>query len=267
MSGGPEILRYAAFTDVPDGGNPAGIVLDASGLDDAAMQRIAAEVDYAETAFITATGRRRAHRALLLADRRGAVLRARDGRDGDRHRRARGPRHPAVRHAGRRDRDRDRRGRATASVRPSRASTPMSRTSPSSCSRRCSSSSASTAPSSTSGTRRGSRPRATGTRSIVIADSRRLRRLRVRSRRGAGVHGRAGMAGDHHGAAPDRGCPRGRAAVRGAQPLPGRAHHRGPRDRFGGGRGRRLPPRARCGDAAPARASSSRAATSGAPAS
>ena len=53
MSGGPEILRYAAFTDVPDGGNPAGIVLDASGLDDAAMQRIAAEVDYAETAFIT----------------------------------------------------------------------------------------------------------------------------------------------------------------------------------------------------------------------
>ena len=53
MSGGPEILRYAAFTDEPDGGNPAGIVLDAAGLDDAAMQRIAAEVDYAETAFIT----------------------------------------------------------------------------------------------------------------------------------------------------------------------------------------------------------------------
>ena len=53
MSGGPEILRYAAFTDVPDGGNPAGIVLDAAGLDDAAMQRIAADVDYAETAFIT----------------------------------------------------------------------------------------------------------------------------------------------------------------------------------------------------------------------
>ena len=53
MRSGPEILRYAAFTDVPDGGNPAGIVLDASGLDDAAMQRIAADVDYAETAFIT----------------------------------------------------------------------------------------------------------------------------------------------------------------------------------------------------------------------
>ena len=53
MSDATEILRYAAFTADPDGGNPAGVVLDASGLDDAAMQRIAAEVDYAETAFIT----------------------------------------------------------------------------------------------------------------------------------------------------------------------------------------------------------------------
>ena len=50
---GTEVLRYTAFSDNPGGGNPAGIVLDASGLDDAAMQRIAAEVDYAETAFIT----------------------------------------------------------------------------------------------------------------------------------------------------------------------------------------------------------------------
>ncbi|WP_308797254.1 PhzF family phenazine biosynthesis protein [Agromyces silvae] len=48
----PEILRYAAFTEDPAGGNPAGVVLDASGLDDEAMQRIAAEVDYAETAFV-----------------------------------------------------------------------------------------------------------------------------------------------------------------------------------------------------------------------
>ncbi len=48
-----EILRYAAFTDRPDGGNPAGIVLDARGLDDAAMQTIAAEVGYSETAFVT----------------------------------------------------------------------------------------------------------------------------------------------------------------------------------------------------------------------
>jgi PhzF family phenazine biosynthesis protein len=48
-----EVLRYAAFTDRPDGGNPAGVVLDASGLDDAAMQTIAAEVGYSETAFLT----------------------------------------------------------------------------------------------------------------------------------------------------------------------------------------------------------------------
>ncbi|QAY73034.1 PhzF family phenazine biosynthesis protein [Agromyces protaetiae] len=49
----PEILRYAAFTNDPEGGNPAGIVLEAAALDAAAMQRIAAEVDYAETAFVT----------------------------------------------------------------------------------------------------------------------------------------------------------------------------------------------------------------------
>jgi PhzF family phenazine biosynthesis protein len=53
MSTTPEVLRYAAFTDEPNGGNPAGVVLDAGSLDDAAMQRIAAEVGYSETAFIT----------------------------------------------------------------------------------------------------------------------------------------------------------------------------------------------------------------------
>ncbi|RXZ71982.1 PhzF family phenazine biosynthesis protein [Agromyces albus] len=53
MSDATEVLRYAAFTADPEGGNPAGVVLDASGLDDAAMQRIAAEIDYSETAFIT----------------------------------------------------------------------------------------------------------------------------------------------------------------------------------------------------------------------
>ncbi|SFR84012.1 phenazine biosynthesis protein PhzF family [Agromyces sp. CF514] len=53
MTESPEILRYAAFTDRPTGGNPAGVVLDASGLDDEQMQRIAAEVDFAETAFVT----------------------------------------------------------------------------------------------------------------------------------------------------------------------------------------------------------------------
>ncbi|HSU35770.1 MAG TPA: PhzF family phenazine biosynthesis isomerase [Propionibacteriaceae bacterium] len=49
-----EVLRYAAFTVKGRGGNPAGIVLDAGGLDEAEMQRIAAEVNYSETAFVTA---------------------------------------------------------------------------------------------------------------------------------------------------------------------------------------------------------------------
>jgi len=48
-----QVLRYAAFTTDPAGGNPAGVVLDAGGLDDAAMQAIAADVGYSETAFIT----------------------------------------------------------------------------------------------------------------------------------------------------------------------------------------------------------------------
>jgi PhzF family phenazine biosynthesis protein len=47
-----EILRYAAFTESPDGGNPAGVVLDAGGLDAATMQSIAADVGYSETAFL-----------------------------------------------------------------------------------------------------------------------------------------------------------------------------------------------------------------------
>ena len=51
-----EILRYAAFTDNPAGGNPAGVVLDASGLDEATMRAIAAEVGYSETAFVTPQG-------------------------------------------------------------------------------------------------------------------------------------------------------------------------------------------------------------------
>jgi PhzF family phenazine biosynthesis protein len=48
-----EVLRLSAFTDVPEGGNPAGVVLDAGGLDAARMQAIAAEVGYSETAFVT----------------------------------------------------------------------------------------------------------------------------------------------------------------------------------------------------------------------
>ncbi len=49
-----DVRRYAAFSDDPKGGNPAGVVLDATGLDDAAMLAIAAEVGYSETAFVTA---------------------------------------------------------------------------------------------------------------------------------------------------------------------------------------------------------------------
>jgi PhzF family phenazine biosynthesis protein len=72
----PTVLRYAAFADPANvtsiasanattitgaggstvGGNPAGIVLDAAGLTDADMQRIAAEVGYAETAFVIDSG-------------------------------------------------------------------------------------------------------------------------------------------------------------------------------------------------------------------
>ncbi|MEU9983231.1 PhzF family phenazine biosynthesis isomerase [Streptomyces sp. NPDC050856] len=50
----PEILRYTAFSGDPGGGNPAGVVLDASGLGDDDMRAIAAELGYSETAFLTA---------------------------------------------------------------------------------------------------------------------------------------------------------------------------------------------------------------------
>jgi len=49
----PAILRYTAFTDSPEGGNPAGVVLDASALSGAEMQQIAADVGYSESAFVT----------------------------------------------------------------------------------------------------------------------------------------------------------------------------------------------------------------------
>jgi PhzF family phenazine biosynthesis protein len=47
------VLRYSAFTDAPDGGNPAGVVLDAHELGDAAKLAIAADVGYSETAFLS----------------------------------------------------------------------------------------------------------------------------------------------------------------------------------------------------------------------
>jgi PhzF family phenazine biosynthesis protein len=47
-----DVLRYVAFSERPDGGNPAGVVLDAAGLSDAEMLKIAANVGYSETAFL-----------------------------------------------------------------------------------------------------------------------------------------------------------------------------------------------------------------------
>ncbi|KPC84588.1 MULTISPECIES: PhzF family phenazine biosynthesis protein [Streptomyces] len=56
-----EVLRYTAFSADPGGGNPAGVVLDASGLDDAAMLAVAAELGYSESAFLTAPDGRGGH--------------------------------------------------------------------------------------------------------------------------------------------------------------------------------------------------------------
>ena len=49
-----EILRYVAFSPTPGGGNPAGVVLDARGVDEATMLATASQVGYSETAFVTA---------------------------------------------------------------------------------------------------------------------------------------------------------------------------------------------------------------------
>ncbi|MGX7826563.1 PhzF family phenazine biosynthesis protein [Actinokineospora sp. 24-640] len=46
------VLRYAAFGEVPGGGNPAGVVLDARGMGPEEMLAIAAEVGFSETAFV-----------------------------------------------------------------------------------------------------------------------------------------------------------------------------------------------------------------------
>jgi PhzF family phenazine biosynthesis protein len=47
-----EVLRYAAFSTDPAGGNPAGVVLDATGATEAEMLALAADVGYSETAFL-----------------------------------------------------------------------------------------------------------------------------------------------------------------------------------------------------------------------
>lgn len=54
MTTQPAVLRYTAFSSDPQGGNPAGVVLDAAGLDDDAMLAIAADLGYSESAFLTA---------------------------------------------------------------------------------------------------------------------------------------------------------------------------------------------------------------------
>ena len=253
MSDRPEILRYSAFADDPAGGNPAGVVLDAAALDDAEMQRIAAEVDYAETAFVT--GRSGAVRtvryfspiaevpfcghatvatAIAIAEREGPgtvrfatpvgeiVIETTDDR-----------RWPPCRLHERRHRP-----RALPRVRARRAARAPRRR-PHAPRR---------AVSAPDGLRR---QLASGGRD---RGCRRLRRVRVRSRRRARVHRRAGLAHHHHGAASDRGCGRRRPAVRGPQPLPRGTHHGGPRDGIRGGGGRRVPPRARRGASARPRA-------------
>jgi PhzF family phenazine biosynthesis protein len=46
------VLRYTAFDVDGEGGNPAGVVLDARGMDDTRMREIAAGLGYSETAFL-----------------------------------------------------------------------------------------------------------------------------------------------------------------------------------------------------------------------
>ncbi|MDQ1123780.1 PhzF family phenazine biosynthesis protein [Microbacterium trichothecenolyticum] len=54
MTEKPAVLELLAFAAEPGGGNPAGVVLDATGLDEEHMQRIAADLGHPETAFVTA---------------------------------------------------------------------------------------------------------------------------------------------------------------------------------------------------------------------
>jgi PhzF family phenazine biosynthesis protein len=51
-----EVLRYAAFTADGNGGNPAGVVLDAGSLSEPQMLAIAAAIGYSETAFVVPAG-------------------------------------------------------------------------------------------------------------------------------------------------------------------------------------------------------------------
>lgn len=54
----PRILRYTAFSTTPDGGNPAGVVLDARGMTSEQMLSAATDVGFSETAFLVPLGDR-----------------------------------------------------------------------------------------------------------------------------------------------------------------------------------------------------------------
>ena len=58
VPGDLEVLRYTAFSTDPGGGNPAGVVLDATGLTEQQMLATAAEVGFSETAFLLPDGDR-----------------------------------------------------------------------------------------------------------------------------------------------------------------------------------------------------------------
>jgi len=47
-----DVLKYTAFPNGRNGGNKAGVVLNAGGLTDSDMQKVALEVGYSETAFV-----------------------------------------------------------------------------------------------------------------------------------------------------------------------------------------------------------------------
>jgi predicted PhzF superfamily epimerase YddE/YHI9 len=51
-----EVQRIAAFSDGTRGGNPAGVVIAAALPDAVAMQALAAEIGYSETAFAAPEG-------------------------------------------------------------------------------------------------------------------------------------------------------------------------------------------------------------------
>ena len=67
--GTDEVLRYAAFTQDGAGGNPAGVVLHAEGLDDAGRLAVAARVGYSETAFVEADAREGRYRMRYFSPR------------------------------------------------------------------------------------------------------------------------------------------------------------------------------------------------------